>query len=192
MKTTKGGKVMNPTDAYRKELRKKELKRVSFHVVVIELFIAWTKKVHAHLHASTCPEYAFLHHQDLCKQSSVSCWSQLKVNFLQWHSPVYGGVDGLQNKKERKKVREVGILKKDPDAIKEQIRKLEMMSVWPFPLTFIAFDPLCFWSNRKKKKEIETEVSWSARNVQAVMKQQFYQTKMTWTLEGLFVFSDVH
>jgi hypothetical protein len=133
MKTTKGGKVMNPTDAYRKELRKKELKRVSFHVVVIELFLAWTKKVHAHLHASTCPEYAFLHYKDLCKQSSVSCWSQLKVNFLQWHSPVYGGVDGLQNKKERKKVREVGILKKDPDAIKEQIRKLEMMSVWPFP-----------------------------------------------------------
>lgn len=30
MKTTKGGKVMNPTDAYRKELRKKELKRVTF------------------------------------------------------------------------------------------------------------------------------------------------------------------
>ncbi|KAE8662667.1 U-box domain-containing protein 38-like [Hibiscus syriacus] len=58
MKTTKGGKVMNPTDSYRKELRKKELKR---------------------------------------------------------------------NKKERKKVREVGILKKDPQAIKEQIDKLEMM-----------------------------------------------------------------
>ncbi|KAE8697638.1 U-box domain-containing protein 38-like [Hibiscus syriacus] len=58
MKTTKGGKVMNPTDSYRKELRKKELKR---------------------------------------------------------------------NKKERKKVREVGILKKDPHAIKEQIDKLEMM-----------------------------------------------------------------
>ncbi|KAF6145173.1 hypothetical protein GIB67_020364 [Kingdonia uniflora] len=58
MKTTKGGKVMNPTDAYRKELRKKELKR---------------------------------------------------------------------NKKERKKVREVGILKKDPDTIKEQIDKLEIM-----------------------------------------------------------------
>ncbi|KAF9604268.1 hypothetical protein IFM89_004974 [Coptis chinensis] len=57
-KTTKGGKVMNPTDAYRKELRKKELKR---------------------------------------------------------------------NKKERKKVREVGILKKDPETIKEQIEKLEMM-----------------------------------------------------------------
>lgn len=49
---------MNPTDAYRKELRKKELKR---------------------------------------------------------------------NKKERKKVREVGILKKDPNAIKEQIQKLETM-----------------------------------------------------------------
>ncbi|KAG1368836.1 hypothetical protein COCNU_14G013040, partial [Cocos nucifera] len=59
MKTTKGGRAMNPTDAYRKELRKKELKR---------------------------------------------------------------------NKKERKKVREVGILKKDPDAIREQINKLEMMS----------------------------------------------------------------
>ncbi|KAJ4851361.1 hypothetical protein Tsubulata_006676, partial [Turnera subulata] len=58
MKTTKGGKVMNPTDAYRKELRKKELKR---------------------------------------------------------------------NKKERKKVREVGILKKDPEVIREQIEKLEMM-----------------------------------------------------------------
>ncbi|XVF12015.1 hypothetical protein REPUB_Repub08aG0078200 [Reevesia pubescens] len=58
MKTTKGGKVMNPTDAYRKELRKKELKR---------------------------------------------------------------------NKKERKKVREVGILKKDPQSIMEQIDKLEMM-----------------------------------------------------------------
>ncbi|XP_021724016.1 vegetative cell wall protein gp1-like [Chenopodium quinoa] len=58
VKTTKGGKVMNPTDAYRKELRKKELKR---------------------------------------------------------------------NKKERKKVREVGLLKKDPDQIKDQIQKLEMM-----------------------------------------------------------------
>lgn len=33
-----------------------------------------------------------------------------------------------QNKKERKKVREVGILKKDPEAIKDQIQKLEMMS----------------------------------------------------------------
>ncbi|KAM0979705.1 hypothetical protein ACFX13_015798 [Malus domestica] len=58
MKTTKGGKVMNPTDVYRKELRKKALKR---------------------------------------------------------------------NKKERKKVREVGILKKDPETPKEQIDKLEMM-----------------------------------------------------------------
>ncbi|RHN63584.1 putative WW domain binding protein [Medicago truncatula] len=51
-KTTKGGKVMNPTDAYRKELRKKELKR---------------------------------------------------------------------------KVRDVGILKKDPDQLKKQIENLEMM-----------------------------------------------------------------
>ncbi|RRT36822.1 hypothetical protein B296_00058061, partial [Ensete ventricosum] len=71
MKTTKGGKVMNPTDAYRKELRKKELKRVR------------------------------------------------KTNF-----PRYPMI----NKKERKKVREVGILKKDPEAIREQIEKLEKMS----------------------------------------------------------------
>lgn len=35
-----------------------------------------------------------------------------------------------QNKKERKKVREVGILKKDPETIREQIQKLEMMSKW--------------------------------------------------------------
>jgi len=34
----------------------------------------------------------------------------------------------FQNKKERKKVREVGILKKDPETIREQIEKLEMMS----------------------------------------------------------------
>lgn len=33
-----------------------------------------------------------------------------------------------QNKKERQKVREVGILKKDPEQIKEQIRKLDMSS----------------------------------------------------------------
>ncbi|XLU81261.1 hypothetical protein S245_004681 [Arachis hypogaea] len=60
MKTTKGGKVMNATDAYRKELPKKELKR---------------------------------------------------------------------NKKERKKVREVGILKKDPEQLKKQIENLEMMRI---------------------------------------------------------------
>jgi hypothetical protein len=44
MKTTKGGKVMNPTDAYRKELRKKELKRVincftSNYIIIITLFV---------------------------------------------------------------------------------------------------------------------------------------------------------
>lgn len=33
MKTTKGGKVMNPTDAYRKEIRKRELKRVIFFLM---------------------------------------------------------------------------------------------------------------------------------------------------------------
>lgn len=40
MKTTKGGKVMNPTDAYRKELRKKELKRVTF--LYLYLFLLFT------------------------------------------------------------------------------------------------------------------------------------------------------
>ena len=44
MKTTKGGKVMNPTDAYRKELRKKELKRVinyftSNSIIIITIFV---------------------------------------------------------------------------------------------------------------------------------------------------------
>lgn len=34
VKTTKGGKTMNPTDAYRKELRKKELKRVIFFFIL--------------------------------------------------------------------------------------------------------------------------------------------------------------
>ncbi|MCI26995.1 WW domain-binding protein [Trifolium medium] len=38
-KTTKGGKVMNPTDAYRKELRKKELKRGFNHTVIYVLLI---------------------------------------------------------------------------------------------------------------------------------------------------------
>ena len=59
MKTTKGGKAMNPTDAHRKEQRKKELAR---------------------------------------------------------------------NRKERKKVRETGVLKKDPEALQEQIAKLDAMS----------------------------------------------------------------
>jgi len=43
----------------------------------------------------------------------------------------------FQNKKERKKVREVGILKKDPEAIREQIEKLEKMS------KYIS----CIWNN---------------------------------------------
>lgn len=39
-----------------------------------------------------------------------------------------GGNVLVQNKKERKKVREVGILKKDPESLKDQIQKLETMS----------------------------------------------------------------
>ncbi|KAH9571776.1 hypothetical protein CY35_02G110900 [Sphagnum magellanicum] len=93
MKTTKGGKVMNPTDAYRKELRKKELKR---------------------------------------------------------------------NKKERKKVREVGILKKDPDAIKEQIRKLEMMKA----------DGALDKTRRHKKRQLEDTLHL------VMKKRKEYEDKM--------------
>ncbi|CAM6113557.1 unnamed protein product [Calypogeia fissa] len=93
MKTTKGGKVMNPTDAYRKELRKKELKR---------------------------------------------------------------------NKKERKKVREVGILKKDPEAIKEQIRKLEMMKA----------DGALDKTRRHKKRQLEDTLNL------VIKKRKEYEDKM--------------
>ncbi|XP_023520370.1 basic proline-rich protein-like [Cucurbita pepo subsp. pepo] len=93
MKTTKGGKVMNPTDAYRKELRKKELKR---------------------------------------------------------------------NKKERKKVREVGILKKDPDAIKEQIQKLEMMKA----------DGALDKARKHKKRQLEDTLHL------VIKKRKEYEEKM--------------
>ncbi|KAJ6374427.1 hypothetical protein OIU78_030031, partial [Salix suchowensis] len=93
MKTTKGGKVMNPTDAYRKELRKKELKR---------------------------------------------------------------------NKKERKKVREVGILKKDPDVIKEQIEKLDLMKA----------DGALDKARKHKKRQLEDTLSL------VIKKRREYEDKM--------------
>ncbi|CAK7336622.1 unnamed protein product [Dovyalis caffra] len=93
MKTTKGGKVMNPTDAYRKELRKKELKR---------------------------------------------------------------------NKKERKKVREVGILKKDPEVIKEQIEKLELMKA----------DGALDKARKHKKRQLEDTLSL------VIKKRREYEDKM--------------
>ncbi|XP_023541548.1 WW domain-binding protein 11-like [Cucurbita pepo subsp. pepo] len=93
MKTTKGGKVMNPTDAYRKELRKKELKR---------------------------------------------------------------------NKKERKKVREVGILKKDPDTIKEQIQKLEIMKA----------DGALDKARKHKKRQLEDTLNL------VLKKRKEYEEKM--------------
>ncbi|KAF7838403.1 WW domain-binding protein 11 [Senna tora] len=88
MKTTKGGKVMNPTDAYRKELRKKELKRV------------FTFRSYPYSPRTKTPKPYFTY-------------------LLLLRS--------LENKKERKKVREVGILKKDPEQLKKQIENLEMM-----------------------------------------------------------------
>ncbi|WCJ35995.1 Protein EARLY FLOWERING 5 [Euphorbia peplus] len=93
MKTTKGGKVMNPTDAYRKELRKKELKR---------------------------------------------------------------------NKKERKKVREVGILKKDPDMLKDQIDKLEMMKA----------DGALDKARKHKKRQLEDTLNL------VMKKRKEYEDKM--------------
>ncbi|KAJ1701130.1 hypothetical protein LUZ63_000909 [Rhynchospora breviuscula] len=93
MKTTKGGKVMNPTDAYRKELRKKELKR---------------------------------------------------------------------NKKERKKVREVGILKKDPDTIKQQIEKLEKMKA----------DGALDKARKHKKRQLEDTLNL------VMKKRKEYEDKM--------------
>ncbi|KAJ1288140.1 hypothetical protein BS78_02G067200 [Paspalum vaginatum] len=93
MKTTKGGKVMNPTDAFRKEQRKKELKR---------------------------------------------------------------------NKKERKKVREVGILKKDPEAIREQIEKLEKMKA----------DGALDKARKHKKRQLEDTYNL------IVKKRKEYEQKM--------------
>ncbi|XP_022727615.1 WW domain-binding protein 11-like [Durio zibethinus] len=104
MKTTKGGKVMNPTDAYRKELRKKELKR---------------------------------------------------------------------NKKERKKVREVGILKKDPQAIMEQIEKLEMIKAEG------ALDK----ARKHKKRQLEDTLNL------VLKKRKEYENKMKEKGEAPVMFS---
>ncbi|KAL7139125.1 hypothetical protein ABFS83_09G031000 [Erythranthe nasuta] len=93
VKTTKGGKTMNPTDSYRKEIRKKELKR---------------------------------------------------------------------NKKERKKVREVGILKKDPDTLKDQIQKLESMKA----------DGALDKARKHKKRHLEDTLNL------VIKKRKEYEDKM--------------
>lgn len=84
---------MNPTDAYRKELRKKELKR---------------------------------------------------------------------NKKERKKVREVGILKKDPETLKDQIEKLNMMKA----------DGALDKARKHKKRQLEDTLNL------VLKKRKEYEDKM--------------
>ncbi|XP_058195031.1 protein EARLY FLOWERING 5 isoform X1 [Rhododendron vialii] len=104
MKTTKGGKVMNPTDAYRKELRKKELKR---------------------------------------------------------------------NKKERKKVREVGILKKDPETLKDQIDKLEVMKA----------DGALDKARKHKKRQLEDTLNL------VLKKRKEYEDKMKEKGEAPVMFS---
>ncbi|PWA77486.1 WW domain binding protein 11 [Artemisia annua] len=104
MKTTKGGKTMNPTDAYRKELRKKELKR---------------------------------------------------------------------NKKERKKVREVGILKKDPETLKDQIGKLEAMKA----------DGALDKARKHKKRQLEDTLNL------VIKKRKEYEDKMKEKGEAPVMFS---
>lgn len=95
---------MNPTDAYRKELRKKELKR---------------------------------------------------------------------NKKERKKVREVGLLKKDPDSLKQQIQKLEAMK---------AEGPLDK-ARKHKKRQLEDTLNL------VMKKRKEYEDKMKEKGEAPVMFS---
>ncbi|KAI3464011.1 hypothetical protein Pfo_020674 [Paulownia fortunei] len=104
VKTTKGGKTMNPTDAYRKELRKKELKR---------------------------------------------------------------------NKKERKKVREVGILKKDPETLREQIQKLEAMKA----------DGALDKARKHKKRQLEDTLNL------VLKKRKEYEDKMKEKGEAPVMFS---
>ncbi|KAK4437124.1 protein EARLY FLOWERING 5 [Sesamum alatum] len=104
VKTTKGGKTMNPTDAYRKELRKKELKR---------------------------------------------------------------------NKKERKKVREVGILKKDPETLREQIQKLEAMKA----------DGALDKARKHKKRQLEDTLNL------VIKKRKEYEDKMKEKGEAPVMFS---
>jgi len=48
MKTTKGGKVMNPTDAYRKQIRKREIKRVRafvFSILNLPFLFCWWNRI---------------------------------------------------------------------------------------------------------------------------------------------------
>ncbi|KAG6635342.1 hypothetical protein I3843_11G035700 [Carya illinoinensis] len=104
MKTTKGGKAMNPTDAFRKELRKRELKR---------------------------------------------------------------------NKKERKKVREVGLLKKDPETLREQIEKLEMMKA----------DGALDKARKHKKRQLEDTYNL------VLKKRKEYEEKMREKGEAPVMFS---
>lgn len=95
---------MNPTDAYRKELRKRELKR---------------------------------------------------------------------NKKERKKVREVGLLKKDPDTLKEQIDKLELMKA----------DGALDKARKHKKRQLEDTYNL------VLKKRKEYEDKMREKGEAPVMFS---
>ncbi|KZV21703.1 formin-like protein 5 [Dorcoceras hygrometricum] len=104
VKTTKGGKTMNPTDAYRKEIRKKELKR---------------------------------------------------------------------NKKERKKVREVGILKKDPESLREQIQKLEAMKA----------DGALDKARKHKKRQLEDTLNL------VIKKRKEYEDKAKEKGEATVMFS---
>ncbi|MCO5562111.1 hypothetical protein L7F22_015737 [Adiantum nelumboides] len=77
------------------------------------------------------------------------------------------------NKKERKKVREVGILKKDPEAIREQIRKLETMKA----------DGALDKTRRHKKRQLEDTLNL------VLKKRKEYEDKMREKGEEPIMFS---
>ncbi|KAL0342753.1 UNVERIFIED_CONTAM: protein EARLY FLOWERING 5 [Sesamum calycinum] len=106
---------MNPTDAYRKELRKKELKR---------------------------------------------------------------------NKKERKKVREVGILKKDPETLREQIQKLEAMTTYGINKKIPKQRQMVLWTKlENKKRQLEDTLNL------VLKKRKEYEDKMKEKGEAPVMFS---
>ncbi|KAL0440791.1 UNVERIFIED_CONTAM: protein EARLY FLOWERING 5 [Sesamum radiatum] len=79
----------------------------------------------------------------------------------------------VQNKKERKKVREVGILKKDPETLREQIQKLEAMKA----------DGALDKARKHKKRQLEDTLNL------VLKKRKEYEDKMKEKGEAPVMFS---
>ncbi|EPS61582.1 hypothetical protein M569_13214, partial [Genlisea aurea] len=77
------------------------------------------------------------------------------------------------NKKERKKVREVGILKKDPETLREQIQKLEAMKA----------DGALDKARKHKKRQLEDTLNL------VLKKRKEYEEKMKEKGEAPVMFS---